>query len=62
VGSFEVIEEDPAWERLAAHAEHVWGEKRLLINFTFAKLTAVSPEPCEAHLATLLEHTKLTCW
>jgi hypothetical protein len=40
----------------------VWGEKRLLINFTFAKLTAVSPEPCEAHLATLLEHTKLTCW
>jgi len=62
VGNFEVIGEDPAWERLAAQAEHVWGEKRLLIHFTLAKLTAVSHEPYEAHLATLLEHTKLTLW
>lgn len=62
IGSFDRIEEDPEWERLVAQAEHVWGERRILLHFTLVKPVKVSPETYEALMTTLVASTKLTCW
>ncbi len=62
IGSFEVIEEDPEWERLVAQAEHVWGERRILLSFTLAKPVGVSSELYAAIMPTIVTGSKLTCW
>ncbi len=62
IGGFERIEEDSEWERLVAQAEHMWGERRILLRFTLVKPVNVSPEAYEAQMQTLVANTKLTCW
>lgn len=62
IGPFERMAEEPEWERLVAQAEHIWGERRILLYFTLVKPVGVSPEVYEAHVQTLVTGAKLTCW